>query len=90
MTRPSTVSTLLLKNVPLFASLSEDQLLLLSNVLQREQFAKNKMILSAGDKTETLYVVLSGRIKVAIGDDQGKEVVLAILSAGEYFGEMAC
>ena len=44
------------------------------------------MILSAGDKTETLYVVLSGRIKVAIGDDQGKEVVLAILSAGEYFG----
>ncbi len=89
MTRPSTVSTLLLKNVPLFSTLAEDQLLLLSSVLQREQFSKNKLIVRAGDKTETLYVVLSGRIKVAMGDEHGKEVVLAILRAGEYFGEMA-
>lgn len=89
MTRPSTVSTLLLKNVPLFSTLAEDQLLLLSSVLQREQFSKNKLIVRAGDKTQTLYVVLSGRIKVAMGDEHGKEVVLAILRAGEYFGEMA-
>ncbi len=89
MTRPSTVSTLLLKNVPLFSTLAENQLLLLSSVLQREQFSKNKLIVRAGDKTETLYVVLSGRIKVAMGDEHGKEVVLAILRAGEYFGEMA-
>ena len=89
MTRPSMVSTLLLKNVPLFSTLADDQLLILSNVLHREQFSKNKLILHAGDKTETLYVVLSGRSKVAMGDEQGKEVVLAILSAGEYFGEMA-
>jgi CRP/FNR family cyclic AMP-dependent transcriptional regulator len=89
LTPPATVSTLLLKNVPLFATLPEDQLLLLTKVVSREQFSKNQIIFSAGEKTEMLYVVISGRLKVAMGDDQGKEVVLAMLGPGEYFGEMA-
>ncbi len=84
-----TVSILLLKNVPLFASLPDDQLQHLTESLKREQFAKNQPILQTGDQTEMLYVVISGRIKVTMGDDQGKEVVLAMLGAGEYFGEMA-
>ena len=89
MVNTATVSTLLLKNVPLFATLSEDQLLLLTKVVIREQFSKNQIIFNAGEKTEMLYVVISGRLKVAMGDDQGKEVVLAMLGPGEYFGEMA-
>ena len=89
LTPPATVSTLLLKNVPLFATLPEDQLLLLTKVVNREQFSKNQIIFSAGEKTEMLYIVISGRLKVAMGDDQGKEVVLAMLGPGEYFGEMA-
>lgn len=89
MTQSATVSTLLLKNVPLFATLPEDQLLLLTKVLNREHFSKNQVIFKAGETTQMLYVVISGRIKVAMGDDDGKEVVLAMLGPGEYFGEMA-
>jgi CRP/FNR family cyclic AMP-dependent transcriptional regulator len=89
MTVSATASTLLLKNVPLFNTLPENQLTLLTQVLKREHFSKHQIIFSAGEKTEMLYAVISGRIKVAMGDDQGKEVVLAMLGPGEYFGEMA-
>ena len=44
LTPSATVSTLLLKNVPLFATLPDDQLILLTKILNREQFSKNQII----------------------------------------------
>jgi len=51
-------------------------------------FAKNTVVVSEGDKTDSLYIIVSGRIKVYVSDDQGKEIVLNQAGAGEYFGEM--
>jgi CRP/FNR family transcriptional regulator, cyclic AMP receptor protein len=51
-------------------------------------FAKNAIIVSEGDDTDSLYVVLSGRVKVFLADEEGKEVQLNQLSPGEYFGEV--
>ena len=51
-------------------------------------FAKNAIIVSEGDETDSLYVLLSGRVKVFLSDAQGKEVTLNQLSPGEYFGEI--
>jgi len=44
--------------------------------------------MAAGDSIESLYIVLSGRLKVMMSDAEGKEVILSILGSGEYFGEM--
>ena len=44
--------------------------------------------MAAGDSIESLYIVLSGRLKVMMSDAEGKEVILTILGSGEYFGEM--
>ena len=82
------VSTLLLQNVPLFAMLPEDQLAALTTVLRRKSFARGETIIAAGDVTDSLYVVISGKLKVIIGDKTGREVILTMLSPGEYFGEM--
>ena len=46
-------------------------------------------LVNEGDTTDSLYVVLSGRVKVYVSSDNGREVVLAELGPGEYFGELS-
>ena len=88
MTAPASVSMLLLRNVPLFSVLPENQLALLTGVVSRKSFPRSTTIIAAGDVTESLFVVISGRLKVMISDDEGREVILAILGPNEFFGEM--
>ena len=51
-------------------------------------YPKNTIIVTEGDKTDSLYVILEGRVKVFVSDDRGNEVVLLTQGAGEYFGEL--
>jgi CRP/FNR family cyclic AMP-dependent transcriptional regulator len=88
MAGPASVSTLLLRNVPLFAVLPEAQLSLLTRVVGRKSYPRSSTIIAAGDPTDALYIVISGRLKVMMSDDEGREVILAILGQGEFFGEM--
>ena len=84
----STVSTAVLKAVPLFASVPEDQLRMLTMVVTRKSAPRSTTIMAGGDPTDSLYIVLSGRLKVMMSDAEGKEVILSILGPGEFFGEM--
>ena len=88
MTAPASVSMLLLRNVPLFSVLPENQIGLLTSAVSRKSFPRGTTIIAAGDVTESLYVIISGRLKVMISDDEGREVILAILGPNEFFGEM--
>jgi len=51
-------------------------------------FPKDTVIVKEGDRTDSLYIVVSGRVKIYVSDDKGKEVVLSESGPGEYFGEM--
>jgi CRP/FNR family transcriptional regulator, cyclic AMP receptor protein len=51
-------------------------------------FAKRSIIVSEGDDTDSLYVMLSGKARVFVADDKGREVQLNQLGPGEYFGEV--
>jgi CRP/FNR family transcriptional regulator, cyclic AMP receptor protein len=84
----ATVSTAVLKAVPLFASVPEEQLRMMATVVTRRSAPRSNTIMAAGDPTDSLYIVLSGRLKVMMSDSDGKEVILAILGPGEFFGEM--
>jgi len=88
MAAPANVSMLLLRNVPLFAVLPENQLVLLTSSVTRKRIPRGTAIIAAGDVTESLYVVIAGRLKVMISDDEGREVILSILGPNEFFGEM--
>jgi CRP/FNR family cyclic AMP-dependent transcriptional regulator len=85
---PAPVSTAVLKTVPLFASFPDDQLRMLATAVQRRSAPRSNTIMGAGDATDSLYIVLSGRLKVMMSDSDGKEVILSILGPGEFFGEM--
>jgi len=64
---------------------------LLQQVAQRavlRTFHKNAIIVSEGDDSDSLYVLVSGRAKVFVSEADGKEVQLNQLCAGEYFGEV--
>jgi len=82
------VSTAVLRAVPLFASVPDDQLRTLTTMVTRRSAARNGIVMAAGDATDSLYIVLAGRLKVMMSDSDGKEVILGLLGPGEFFGEM--
>ncbi len=82
------VAKLLLRNVPLFASLAETQLGLLTQVTWRKSYPRGARILKSGENTASLYIIVSGEVQVVFLDRHGSEVILGILKQGEYFGEM--
>lgn len=52
-------------------------------------FRKGTLLIQEGDIGDTLYVVLSGRLRAFAADDRGKEITLGVYGAGDYVGEMA-
>lgn len=85
---PTTVSTTVLRAVPLFSGVPDEQLRTLATVVMRKSVSRGATIMVAGDQTDSLYIILSGRLKVMMSDAEGKEVILSILGPGEFFGEM--
>jgi CRP/FNR family cyclic AMP-dependent transcriptional regulator len=84
----TTVSSAVLRTVPLFGTFPEEQLRMLATLVSRRSATRGSIIMAAGDPTDSLYIILSGRLKVMMSDADGKEVILSILGPGEFFGEM--
>ena len=76
------------KQRPPFLGLSEQDIAALSRRAVTRAFPKNTIILNEGDQTDSLYIILSGRVKVFLANEEGKEIVLDTQGPGEYFGEM--
>ena len=79
----------LLENVPLFSGLQEEELTTMSRATVAKNFAKHAIIMREGDKTDALYIITSGKVKVVLSTGGGKEVILAMLGKSELFGEMS-
>ncbi|HJW52432.1 MAG TPA: Crp/Fnr family transcriptional regulator [Burkholderiaceae bacterium] len=56
---------------------------------QVRAFPKNAVIINEGDRGDSLYVILTGKVKVYVSDDDGREMILDTYSPGDYVGEMA-
>ena len=75
-----------LKGVPLFQEVQERDLRDLAASIVRLE--PGRLVFKEGSPADSLYVVLSGSVKIFVNDAAGKEVVLDTKKAGEYFGEM--
>ena len=82
------IPTQVLKAVPLFSELPKKQLEALTAFATLRRYPRSTVILRAGAKASGLYVMVSGRAKVLISDDAGREVILSHLEAPDFFGEM--
>ena len=84
-----TVNPAVLKTVPLFALLSDHQLSALFPAIQHRSYPRHSFMLRAGEKSDALYIILSGRAKIVIDDGEGREVTLTTIGPSEFFGEMS-
>src|ERR1044071_1825787 len=78
-----------IRSVPLFASLDNDAAVELRNLLRTQDVGSDTTLFRAGDAGDAMYLIQSGRVRISITDADQKEIVLAELARGDYFGEMA-
>jgi len=78
-----------IKSIPFFACLTDDEWEQVRHAFVEKLISKNTIILGEQDTQEYMYIVLSGRVKVLHSGSDGTENILAIHSAGDFFGEMA-
>src|SRR3979409_1657507 len=83
------VNTTLLKTVPLFSLFSDHELANLFPAIQLRSYARHSLMVRARDKTDALYIILSGKAKVVTDDGEGREVTLGTIGPSEFFGEMS-
>ena len=78
-----------LKAVPFFTQLSDRELDAVRGVASEKSYPKNAVVLTEGEMGDSLYMIQSGKVKVFIGDEDGREIILKILNPGDFFGEMS-
>ena len=79
----------MLDQVPLFDGLTAEELSTIAQHAVKKPYRKNTVIIERGDEANTLYVLLEGRVKTYIADENGKEIVLNELGPGTQLGELA-
>ena len=78
-----------LKSVNIFSDLSENELNSIQEICKTRKYPKNSMIILEEEMGDVVFIVMSGTVKITRVNDEGKEVILAMLGSGEVFGEMA-
>ena len=79
----------MLASIPLFSGLDARTLEVVEQHSAWQPVRKHTVVIQKGNESGVLYVVIAGRLKVSVADDQGKEVILNTLGPGDYFGELA-
>ena len=70
-------------------TLSEADLMVMGSHGIARSYPRNTIIVTEGDTTDSLYIILEGRVKAFVSDGEGHDMVLSTQGPGEYFGEMA-
>ena len=78
-----------LSNTSLFSGMAPDDLDVVASQTVIKKFPKNTVILGQGDDTDSLYVIMQGKVDVFLHNDKGKEIIINTLGKCESFGELA-
>lgn len=79
----------MLENIFIFSGLSHTELEVLENHMITRTYRKNTIVINEGDEASSLYIILSGKVKVFLSNAEGKEIIINTQGAGEHFGELA-
>ncbi len=77
------------REVPLLCNLEDNELKQMANVAIIKEFDKNKIIFYERDKGNSLYIIVSGQIKIVVNSSDGREHILGFLKDKEFFGEIS-
>jgi CRP/FNR family transcriptional regulator len=79
----------LLRRVPVFSTLSEDELARVAQVAMPRRFETGAVVFREGDEGSTCYIVRTGRARAIREHADGRSITLAHFEPGDIFGEMA-
>lgn len=79
----------LIRRVPLFSLMPQAQAQRIASVVQKKRLRRGEVVVTQGQKSQALFIILSGRVRVVATDDKGREVILATLGPGDHVGEMS-
>jgi CRP/FNR family transcriptional regulator len=74
---------------PLFAALNDETAERLRASMTPRRLARGEMVFREGDAGDSLYVIITGKVKLARTSGDGRENLLAVLGPGEMFGELS-
>ena len=77
-----------LKKIALFSSLTADDLRRIQGKITFKNFGKNEIILREEHTNDYMYAILVGGAKVVQTTDEGKEIIITVHQAGDFFGEL--
>lgn len=75
----------LLAQIPLFRGLDEEELSKISHLLLRRTFAERTGLFLQGDSLQTVFFIISGKVKIYRNDEAGREQVVTVLQTGDMF-----
>ena len=78
-----------LRSVPLFASLSDAAATELRNLLTENDLPSKTQVFHKGETGNAMYLIERGKVRISITDEDRKEIILAELAQGDFFGEMS-
>tara|TARA_Y100000996_G_C22472677_1_gene622805 strand:- start:398 stop:1096 length:699 start_codon:yes stop_codon:yes gene_type:complete len=78
-----------LSDISIFSDLNEDEIKKIAEFCMPRTYPKNSMIILEEEFGDTVFAICEGTVKITRVNDEGKEVILALLGPGEIFGEMA-
>ena len=79
----------LLRKVPIFMSMNDDELSLLSESCKRIHFKDGEMIIKQNEPGSSLYIVADGVVSVQLDVENGHRKIVSKLGVGDFFGEMS-
>ncbi len=74
---------------PLFSELAEEDINYFASKGKIATYPKGELIVREGERSDHMYVIISGRVRVFADNDNNRKIILNIQEAGEYFGEIA-
>lgn len=78
-----------LKSIDVFAALQEDDVTRISSLCHWSKFSDHDVVIDFEDEIGNVYFVLSGRVRVTIRTEGGREIILSEIMAGDIFGELS-
>ena len=85
----ASVSAQRLRSIPFFANVGEGTLERFADVFVVERFREDSCVFRQGDAGDKFYILIRGAIEVWVTDLAGRQIILTVLTDGDFFGEIA-